>query len=102
MLKFRVILSEIAELKIVAACSMPARKLAGAAIAAASKMRLMVRPPEVSATTEPGPPEPEAPTAASASYVSAGSTTGVGGALAVGVCPWDSGASSTELLERLS
>jgi hypothetical protein len=34
---------------------MPARKLAGAAIAAASNSRLMVTPPEVSATSEPGP-----------------------------------------------
>ena len=34
-----------------AACWMPARKLAGAAMAAASNNRLMVMPPEVRATT---------------------------------------------------
>src|ERR1700740_2376301 len=90
MLKLRVILSEIAELRSVAACSMPARKLAGAAIAAAPKMRLMVRPPEGSPTTEPGPPGREALTAAAASYVSAGSTTGDGGALVLGAWRWPS------------
>src|ERR1035437_79376 len=51
-----VILSEIVAAKIDAACSMPARKLAGAAMAAASNRRLMVMPlPDVSATTEVGP-----------------------------------------------
>src|SRR6266700_1953666 len=51
-----VILSEIAAVKIDAACWMPARKLAGAAIAAASNKRLMVMPPEVIARTVVAPP----------------------------------------------
>src|SRR5690242_18455613 len=38
-----------------AACWMPDRKLAGAAVAAASNRRLMVRPPEVIAAVEAGP-----------------------------------------------
>src|SRR5450756_2678058 len=51
-----VILSDTVALNIAAACSMPARKLAGAAMAAASNKRLMVMPfPEVSATTVVGP-----------------------------------------------
>src|SRR5260221_7531300 len=50
-----VILSEIAAVNIDAACCMPARKLAGAAMAAASNWRLIVMPPDVSATTETGP-----------------------------------------------
>ncbi|MEY9705284.1 hypothetical protein ACFLEY_13990 [Bradyrhizobium sp. YCK136] len=99
MLKFNVILSEIAELRSAAACSIPARKLAGAAIAAVSKMRLMVSPPEVSATTEPGPPGPEALTAAWASYVSAGRTTGVGGAPD---CPCCNSNWNADPLEKLS
>src|SRR5689334_15032033 len=77
MLRLTVILSEIAELRSAAACSMPARKLAGAAIAAASKIRLIViPPPDVSATMEPGPPGPF--WAAWASTESAGSTSGAG------------------------
>src|SRR4051812_47124780 len=51
-----VILSEIAAASIATACCMPARKLAGAAKAAASKTRLMVMPPDVTATKEPGSP----------------------------------------------
>src|SRR4051795_4573260 len=51
---FTVILSEIAAVRIDTACSMPARKLAGAAKAAASYKRLMVIPPDVTATAEPG------------------------------------------------
>src|SRR3954447_18589785 len=51
---FTVILSEIAAVRIDTACSMPARKLAGAAKAAASYRRLMVIPPDVTATAEPG------------------------------------------------
>src|ERR1043166_7547739 len=39
---------------IAAACWIPARKAAGAARAAASKIRLIVRPPELTAITEPG------------------------------------------------
>src|ERR1700686_260167 len=57
----RVIGSDIVADNIDAACSMPARKLAAAAVdamAAASKTRLKVMPPDVSATTEPGPPGP--------------------------------------------
>ena len=50
------ILLVIVEARIEAACSIPARKLAGAAIAAASNRSVMVRPPpDVSATREPGP-----------------------------------------------
>src|SRR5579872_5147465 len=65
--------------RIAAACSMPARKLAGAAIAAESKMRLMVKPLlEVSATTEPTPPLPEPETAAMASTDSSGRTGATG------------------------
>src|ERR1700733_6400584 len=70
-----VILLVIVADRIEAACSMPARKLAGAAIAAASKLRSIVKPLlEVSATTDPGPPGPEALTAAAASTDSAGRT----------------------------
>src|SRR5712672_331960 len=60
MLMLTVILLVIVADRIEAACWMPARKLAGAAIAAASNMRLMVKPPlpDVTATTEPAPPEP--------------------------------------------
>src|SRR5690348_6484855 len=83
MLKLSVILSEIAEPKSDAACSIPDRKLAGAAIAAASKIRLIMRPPDVSATTEPTPPEPELLTAAWASADSAGIARGIGGG---GIC----------------
>src|SRR3954451_9754399 len=36
---------------------MPARKAAGAPKAAASKIRLIVRPPELTAITEPGSPD---------------------------------------------
>src|SRR6266704_262009 len=54
MIRFTVILSEIAADNIDAACCMPARKLAGAAIAAASNKRLMVMPPDVTATVEFG------------------------------------------------
>ena len=50
-----VIWSEIAAVNIDAACWMPARKLAGAAIAAASNKRLMVMPPDVMETVEVGP-----------------------------------------------
>src|SRR5436305_10784259 len=49
-----VILSEIAAAMIATACSIPARKLSGAASAAASYKTLMVSPPEVTATAEPG------------------------------------------------
>src|SRR5271166_4455611 len=59
MLILTVILLVMVADKVDAACSMPARKLAGAAIAAASNMRLIVKPLlEVSATMEPVPPEP--------------------------------------------
>src|SRR5579863_7567656 len=68
-----VILLVIAADSIVAACSMPARKLAGAAMAAASKIKLIVKPLlEVSATTEPTPPLPDPLTAAAASTDSSG------------------------------
>src|SRR6266481_4482145 len=50
-----VILSEIVAVKIDAACWMPARKLAGAAMAAASNNRLIVMPPDVAATTVVAP-----------------------------------------------
>src|SRR4051812_12020096 len=49
-----VILSEIDAAMIATACWIPARKLAGAASAAASYKRLMVIPPDVTATAEPG------------------------------------------------
>src|SRR5581483_191767 len=78
-----VIGSVSAALNIAAACSMPARKLAGAAIAAASNSRLMVKPLDpVTATVDPGPPGPLAATAAWASCASAEASTGsgVGGA----------------------
>src|SRR6476646_5846832 len=52
MVRFTVILSEIVPARIPAACCMPARKLAGAAMAAASNKRLMVMPPDVTATLE--------------------------------------------------
>ncbi len=54
MLMLTVILSEIVADRIDAACSMPARKLAGAFMAAVSNNRLMVMPPDVMATTEDG------------------------------------------------
>src|SRR5580700_6339617 len=88
-----VILLVIVADRIDAACSIPARKLAGAAIAAESKMRLIVKPLlEVSATTEPVPPDPEPLTAAMAWTDSSGrtGTTGVeagGGVVLVGVPP---------------
>ena len=50
-----VIWSEIDAVNSDAACWMPARKLAGAAIAAASNKRLMVMPPVVMETVEVGP-----------------------------------------------
>src|SRR6266850_5370423 len=62
-----VILSEIAAANIETACWMPARKLAGAAKAAALKIRLMVMPPEVTATMEPGSPSAAEPPAAAES-----------------------------------
>src|SRR5450432_190381 len=78
-----VILSEIAAVRIDAACSMPARKLAGAAIAAASNSRLMVMPPpDVSATRETGPTC--APSASTASSERAG-VGAIGGAAAKGL-----------------
>jgi hypothetical protein len=49
-----VIWSEIDCVRIDAACVIPARKLAGAAIAAASNSRLIVMPPDVTATVDPG------------------------------------------------
>ena len=55
-----VILSEIDAVNNEAACCIPARKLDGAAIAAASNKRLIVMPPVVTATMELGllgPPE---------------------------------------------
>jgi len=52
MLRLTVIGSEIAAASIAAACSMPARKLGGAARAAASYKRSNVRPPDVMATAE--------------------------------------------------
>src|ERR1700683_5354857 len=80
MLMLTVILLVIVADNIEAACSIPARKLAGAAIAAASNNRLMVRPPvAVSATTEPGPPGPFwAASASTASSGRVGVCTGVG------------------------
>ena len=68
---------------------MPALKLAGAAIAAASKIRLIVIPPEVSATTEPGPPGPLCAFAACASTASSGSTIGVGWGVSPALIAWD-------------
>src|SRR3979490_3167938 len=82
---FTVILSEIAAVRIEAACCMPARQLAGAAIAAASNNRLMVIPPDVRATSEVGPLCALAD--ATASAVSAGVTKISTGALASGVLP---------------
>lgn len=59
--------------RIDAACSMPAWKLEGAAIAAASKIRLIVNPPlDVTAKMEPVPPVPLWVMAAWASNDSAG------------------------------
>src|SRR5580692_10998570 len=90
MLILTVILLVIVADRIAAACSIPLRKLAGAAIAAASKMRLMVKPLlEVSATTEPTPPPPEPLTAAMACTDSSGriGATGCGGVLLMGVPP---------------
>src|SRR5579871_6662740 len=86
MLTLTVILLVIVADRIDAACSMPARKLAGAAMAAASKIRLMVNPLlDVSATTEPVPPLPEPLTAAMACTDSSGrmGATGAGAADAV-------------------
>src|SRR5271167_4421281 len=82
MSRLTVILLVTVSERIAAACSIPVRKLAGAAIAAASKTRLMVKPLlEVSATTEPTPPLPEPLTAAMAWTASSGRTgaKGVGG-----------------------
>ena len=76
--------------RMAAACSMPARKLAGAAIAAASKMRFTVNPLlDVSATTEPVPPDPEPLTAAIAWTDSSGrvGATGVDDGGVLGVPP---------------
>src|ERR1700730_13326669 len=64
MARFTVILSEIDVPRIDTACWMPARKLAGAAMAAASNKRLMVMPADVTATTEPGPLSPAVDAAA--------------------------------------
>src|SRR5690349_3322113 len=65
---------------------MPARKLAGAVIAAPSKFKLMVRPPpEVNATWEPAPPIVDSCSAPLASAVSSGSTTGVEGGRSCGI-----------------
>jgi len=62
--------------RIDAACSTPARKAAACgvfALAAASNMRLIVKPVlDVMVTVEPAPPEPLWATAAWASYDSAG------------------------------
>src|SRR5690242_11457384 len=84
MLILTVILLVIVADRIDAACCIPARKLAGAAIAAASKIRLIVKPAlDVTATTEPVPPEPLWATAAWASTDSAGIvgvSNGAGGA----------------------
>src|SRR5437588_13116323 len=49
-----VIWSDIAAVNKDTACCMPARKLAGAAMAAASNKRLMMMPPDVTATVELG------------------------------------------------
>src|ERR1700719_1693453 len=93
MLILSVILLVIVADRIEAACSMPVRKLAGAAIAAASKMRLIVNPLlEVSETTEPVPPDPEPLTAAMAWTDSSGRTGAIGvetggSVLLVGVAP---------------
>src|SRR5579871_3839457 len=79
MLILTVILLVMVAERIAAACSMPARKLAGAAIAAASNTRLMVKPlEEVSATIEPTPPLPELLTAAMDSTDSSGRTGAMG------------------------
>src|ERR1700732_1110553 len=68
-----VILSEIAEVNIDAACWMPARKLAGAAMAAASNSRLIVMPPDVAATAV------VAPFCALSAWAASLVSTGVGG-----------------------
>src|ERR1700738_2836700 len=68
-----VILSEIAPVNIEAACWMPARKLAGAAMAAASNKRLTVMPPDVVATTV------VAPLCALSAWAASLVSTGVGG-----------------------
>ena len=74
-----VILLEIAAHSSDAACSMPARKLVGAAVAAASKIRSKVMPPFVTTTVEVEPVW--ALWAWTASLESAGvGTTGVAGA----------------------
>src|SRR5690242_19441114 len=72
---FTVILSDMAEVSIDAACCIPARNAAGAAMAAASNKRLMVIPPDVRAT---GVVEPVcAPEASIASLTRGGSEGGV-------------------------
>src|SRR3954452_5613363 len=65
-----VILSEIAAVSNEAACWIPARKLAGAAMAAASNNRLMVMPPIVMTSAVVGPLC--APSDSAASLVRAG------------------------------
>ena len=91
MLMLTVILLVIVADRIDAACCIPARKLAGAAIAAASKMRLIVNPLlEVTATTEPVPPDPLWAIADWASTDSAeivGVSSGTGGAQDAGGLP---------------
>jgi hypothetical protein len=80
MLMLTVILLVMVAERIDAACSMAARKLAGAAMAAESKMRSNVKPvPDVMVTVEPAPLEPLWLTAAWASTDSAG-MVGVGAA----------------------
>src|SRR6202023_884677 len=74
---FTVIWLVIVADRIAAACSMPARKLAGAAMAAASNTRLMVMPPpDVSATTVVGPLCALAASTDSLGRVGVGGTTG--------------------------
>src|SRR6266446_8904205 len=73
---FTVIWMVIVADRIAAACSMPARKLAGAAMAAASNSRLMVMPPDVSARTVVGPLWALAASTDSLGRVGVGGTTG--------------------------
>src|ERR1700693_2545099 len=71
-----VILSEMVAANIDAACSIPAWKLAGAAVAAASNMRLKVIPPEVTVTVEVGAVCELAPTIASFESADTGKSCG--------------------------